>query len=95
MRYPWIVIGVSLWNVGFVVIGRPCWRSDSIQAITTWSCGHYALFYLVKKIQGSTLSAFLDMFSPHDHVKDDHCVGIWLRHQIKGGVSWHGLNLKV
>ena len=62
---------------------------QSLQAIKSWSCGHYALKYLVKKIQGRTFFAFLDMFSPHHYDNNDHGVGLWLKRQIKCIVSWH------
>lgn len=55
---------------------------QSLQAVTSWTCGHYALMYLCQKSQGKTLSEFLSLFSPHDYVQNDHRVSVWFRHQM-------------
>ena len=38
----------------------------SLQALTSWTCGHYVLMYLMLKSRGETLTQFLNRFSRHD-----------------------------
>lgn len=56
---------------------------QSLQTVTSWTCGHYALMYLCQKSRGTTLSDFLRLFHPHDYVQNDHRVGVWFQKQLK------------
>ena len=47
---------------------------QSLQALTSWTCGHYVLMYLMHKNRGWTLTQFLNRFSRHDYVQNDHRV---------------------
>ena len=55
----------------------------SLQALTSWTCGHYVLMYLMLKSRGETLTQFLNRFSRHDYVQNDHRVSQWLKWQIQ------------
>ena len=46
----------------------------SLQAVNSKSCGHYALMYLEEKTNGQTLQEFLNQFSKHDYVANEHKV---------------------
>ena len=39
----------------------------TLQALTSWTCGHYVLMYLMLKSRGQTLTQFLNRFSRHDY----------------------------
>ena len=56
---------------------------QSLQAVTSWTCGHYALMYLCQKSQEKTLSDFLSLFSRHDYVQNDYRVSRWFQNQLK------------
>ena len=55
----------------------------SLQALTSWTCGHYVLMYLMLKSRGETLTQILNRFSRHDYVQNDHRVSQWLKRQIQ------------
>ena len=55
----------------------------SLQALTSWTCGHYVLMYLMLKSRGQTLTQFLNRFSRHDYVQNDHRVSQWLKRQLQ------------
>ena len=55
----------------------------SLQALTSWTCGHYVLMYLMLKSRGETLTQFLNRFIRHDYVQNDHRVSQWLKRQIQ------------
>ena len=59
-------------------------NSKSLQAISSKSCGDYALLYLKAKARGRTLQAFLNEFSDHDYVSNDHQAGQRLQQLIVG-----------
>ena len=40
------------------------------------ACGHYALLYLKAKARGLSLQDFLEQFSSHDFVSNDHKIGL-------------------
>ena len=56
---------------------------QSLQTVTSWTCGHYALMYLCQKSRGRSLSNFLSDFSPHDYVQNDHRVSAWFARRLK------------
>ena len=65
------------------------WKSvvtngKSLQAISSKSCGDYALLYLKGKARGRTLQDFLNEFSDHDYVSKDHQAGQRLKQWIVG-----------
>jgi len=47
-------------------------NNKSLQAIYSKSCGDYALLYLKAKARGRILQDFLNDFSDHDYVRNDH-----------------------
>ena len=55
----------------------------SLQALTSWTCGHNVLMYLMLKSRGETSTQFLNHFSHHDYVQNDHRVSQWLKRQIQ------------
>ena len=55
----------------------------SLQALTGWTCGHYVLMYLMLKSRGQTLTQFLNRFSRHNYVQNDHRVSQWLKRQLQ------------
>ena len=56
---------------------------QSLQALTSWTCGHYVLMHLMHKSRGGTLTQFLNRFSGHDYVQYDHRVSQWLKRHMK------------
>ena len=58
-------------------------NGQSLQAIPSQSCGHYCLLYLRDKARGRSLQDFLNLFSPHDYVANDHRVGQMLKRIIQ------------
>ena len=59
-------------------------NGKSLQAISSKSCGDYALLYLKAKARGRTLQEFLNEFSDHDYVSNDHEAGQRLQQLIVG-----------
>ena len=59
-------------------------NGKSLQAISSKSCGDYALLYLKAKARGRTLQAFLNEFSDHDYVSNDHQAGQRLQQLLVG-----------
>ena len=59
-------------------------NGKSLQAISSKSCGDYALLYLKAKARGRTLQDFLNDFSDHDYVSNDHQAGQRLQQLILG-----------
>ena len=55
----------------------------SLQAVPTQSCGHYCFIYLQEKARGRSLQDFLNMFSKHDYIANDHKVGMMLKQAIE------------
>jgi len=59
-------------------------NGKSLQAIPSKSCGGYALLYLKAKARGRTFQEFLNDFSHHDYVSNDHQVGQRIQQLIVG-----------
>jgi len=59
-------------------------NGKSLQALPSKSCGGYALLYLKAKARGRTLQEFLNDFSNHDYVSNDHQIGQRLEQLIVG-----------
>ena len=59
-------------------------NGKSLQAISSKSCGDYALLYLKAKARGRTLQEVLNDFSDVDYVSNDHQAGQRLQHLIVG-----------
>ena len=67
-------------------------NGKSLQAISSKSCGDYALLYLKAKARGRTLQDFLNEFSDHDYVSNDHQAGQRLQQLIVGQeAQWYQL----
>ena len=67
-------------------------NGKSLQAISSKSCGDYALLYLKAKARGRTLQEFLNDFSDHDYVSNDHQAGQRLQQWIVGQEArWYQL----
>ena len=56
---------------------------DRFKAVPTQSCGHYCFIYLQGKARGRSLQDFLNMFSQHDYIANDHKVGVMLKQAIE------------
>ena len=59
-------------------------NGKSLQTIHSKSCGDYALLYLKAKARGRTLQDFLNDFSNHDYVSNDHKAGQRIKQLIVG-----------
>ena len=57
-------------------------NTQSLQALNSATCGHYALKYLVDKSQGKTLRDFLDQFSRYDYVHNDALIARWMKRKM-------------
>ena len=67
-------------------------NGKSLQAISSKSCGDYALLYLKAKARGRTLQDFLNEFSDHDYVSNDHQAGQRIQQLIVGQeAQWYQL----
>ena len=64
-------------------------NTRSLQAMNSESCGHYALMYLKERANGQTLQEFLNQFSKHDYVANDHKVGQVLKRLICNEIAWN------
>ena len=61
---------------------------QSVQAVTSQTCGYYALFYLMLKSEGGTLEQFLNHFKPNDYVFNDRLVGEMMKDVIENDGEW-------
>ena len=59
-----------------------------LQAINSNSFGYYALLYLKAKARGRTLQEFLNYFSDHDYVSNDHKAAERVKQLICNGLGW-------
>ena len=57
-------------------------NNQSLQAINSATCGHYALKFLVERSQGRSFRQFLDQFKLHDYVYNDTLVARWLQKKM-------------
>ena len=57
-------------------------NNQPIQAMNCAACGHYALLYLKAKARGLSLQDFLEQFSSHDFVSNDHKIGLLLENIV-------------
>ena len=64
-------------------------NGQSLQNVDSNSCGHYALFFLKAKARGYSMSDFLNQFSKHDYVMNDHTVGQMLKSLIVDETAWN------
>ena len=64
-------------------------NGKSLQAINSNSCGDYALLYLKAKARGRTLQEFLNDFSDHDYVGNDHKAATRVKQLICNELGWH------
>ena len=65
-------------------------NGKSLQAATSKSCGDYTLLYLKAKVRGRTLQEFLNDFSGHVYVSNDHKAGQRVKQLIVGNaLVWH------
>lgn len=55
------------------------------------SCGHYCLAFLVDRSTGKSFEDFLNQFSKHDYVLNDHRVAQRVKVMIQNDVKWHQL----
>ena len=61
---------------------------QSVQAVSSQTCGHYALFYLMFKSVGGTLEEFLNKFKPHDYLTNDRLVGEMMKDLVQKDGEW-------
>ena len=54
-------------------------NTQSLQAINSATCGHYALRFLVERSQGRTMRQFLDQFRTYDYVYNDARIAHWMK----------------
>ena len=65
-------------------------NGKSLQAVNSKSCSEYTLLYLEVKVRGRTLQEFLNDFSDHDYVSNDHKAGQRVKQLIVGNqLVWH------
>ena len=57
-------------------------NTQSLQAVNSAKCGHYALRFLVDRSQGKTMSQFLERFDPYDYVYNDALIASWMKHKM-------------
>ena len=53
--------------------------TQSLQAINSATCGHYALRFFVERSQGRTMRQFLDQFRTYDYVYNDARIAHWMK----------------
>jgi len=63
-------------------------NGKSLQAVKSKSCDDYALLYLKAKFR-FTLQDFLNDFSDHDYVSNDHKAGQRVKQLICNELVWH------
>lgn len=63
-------------------------NAQSVQAVTSQTCGYYALFYLIVKSKGGTMNDFLSYFKPREYLWNDRVVGQLMREVIKKDGRW-------
>lgn len=61
---------------------------QSVQSVTTQTCGYYALFYLMLRSVGGTLEEFLNNFKPHDYLANDRLVGQMMQELVHKDGEW-------
>ena len=54
-------------------------NTQSLQAVNSATCGHYALRFLVDRSQGKTMRDFLNHFDPYDYVRNDAYIARWMK----------------
>lgn len=64
------------------------YNEQSLQSIYSKSCGDYALFYLKDRARGQSMNEFLNRFSKHDYVDNDHKIGQLLKKLIVNELNW-------
>ena len=64
------------------------YNEQSLQSIYSKSCGDYALFYLKDRARGQSMNEFLNRFSKHDYVENDHKIGQLLKKLIVNELNW-------
>ena len=57
-------------------------NGKSLQSLFSQSCGDYALMFLIDRAEGRSMNAFLNRFTSHDFVENDHKVGHMLKRLI-------------
>lgn len=63
-------------------------NGQSLQSPYSQSCGDHALFYLKDRAKGQSMQEFLNCFSKHDYVHNDHQVGQMLKSFIVKQLNW-------
>ena len=63
-------------------------NGKSIHAIDSKFSGDYALLYVKVKARGRTLQEFLNDFSDHDYVSNDHKAAARVKHLICNELGW-------
>ena len=63
-------------------------NGQSLQSLYSQSCGDYALFYLIDRSLGRSMTQFLNRFDKRDYVHNDHKVGQMLKTLIEKEVGW-------
>ena len=54
-------------------------NTQSLQALNSATCGHYALRFLIERCRGRTFRHFLELFRPHDYVYNDTVIARWMK----------------
>ena len=57
-------------------------NTQSLQALNSATCGHYALRFLVDRSQGKTMRQFLELFDNYDYVYNDTLIASWMKHKM-------------
>ena len=72
-------------------------NTRSLQSLYSQSCGDYALMYLRDRARGRFMRDFVDRFSKHDYVHNDHKVSQMLKKLITKEIAaeeWHSISQK-
>lgn len=64
----------------------------ALQAVDSQAHGLYTLMFLVHMSVGGNLDTFVDLFSRHDFVKNDHRVAQWFQHLVEDDLKWYDLH---
>ena len=57
-------------------------NTQSLQALNSATCGHYALRFLVDRSRGKTMRQFLEQFDPYDYVYNDTIIASWMKYKM-------------
>ena len=63
-------------------------NADSVQSLTSQTCGFYAIFYLMAKSRGASMLDFTSHFKKHDLIGNDKLVTDMMKYLIEKDSKW-------